>query len=317
VQSLKQDFMDRRNFLRKGFIYTSLAGLYASTLGRIPLLALQRPSVPSIGNYDLVAVRGGEPEAMYKRAMQEMGGMQRFVKRGQRVVVKPNIGWDVPSDRAGNTNPGLVAAIVRDCLAAGASRVFVFDNTCDNWQRCYQNSGIEDAVKKAGGQMVPGNLERYYRAVNILGGKRLTSAKVHEQLLDADVFINVPVLKHHGSTTVTVAMKNLMGVVWDRRYWHRNDLHQCIADFCTFRKPDLNIVDAYLVMTQNGPKGTSTADLSLMKSLLVSTDIVAVDAASTLIFGAQPENIGHIRIANEMKIGKMNLSSLNIKRVAV
>ena len=309
--------MDRRNFIRKSFIYTSLVGLYASTLGRIPLLASQRSAAPSRGNYDLVAVRGGEPAAMYKRAMQEMGGMQRFVKRGQRVVVKPNIGWDVPAERAGNTNPELVAAIVRDCLEAGASRVFVFDNTCDNWQRCYQNSGIEEAVKQAGGQMVPGNLERYYRDVTIPGGKRLTSAKVHEQILDSDVFINVPVLKHHGSASITVAMKNLMGVVWDRRIWHRNDLHQCIADFCTFSKPDLNIVDAYLVMTQNGPKGTSTADLSLKKSLLVSTDIVAVDAASALIFGTQPENIGHIRIGDEMKIGKMDLSGLNIKRVAV
>lgn len=309
--------MNRRDFIQKGFIYSALAGLYTSTLGRIPLFAAQQQGSPARGNYDLVAVRGGEPVAMYKRAMQEMGGIQRFVKRGQRVVVKPNIGWDVPADRAGNTNPELVAAIVSDCLAAGASRVFVFDNTCDNWQRCYQNSGIEEAVKRAGGQMVPGNLERYYRDVNIPGGKRLTSAKVHEQILDSDVFINVPVLKHHGSTTVTVAMKNLMGVVWDRRFWHRNDLHQCIADFCTYRKPDLNIVDAYLVMTQNGPKGTSTADLSLKKSLLVSTDIVAVDAASALIYGTQPENIGHIRIGDEMKIGKMDLSSLNIKRVAV
>lgn len=254
---------------------------------------------------------------MYRRAIQEMGGMQRFVKRGQRVVVKPNIGWDVPPDRAANTNPDLIGAIVKDCLDAGASRVFVFDNTCDNWQRCYQNSGIEEAVRRAGGQMVPGNLERYYRDVEIPGAQRLKTAKVHEAILDNDVFINVPVLKHHGSTTVTIAMKNLMGIVWDRRYWHRNDLHQCIADFCTYSKPTLNIVDAYLVMTKNGPKGTSTADLSLMKSLLVSTDIVAIDAASALIFGTQPENIGHIKIGDEMKIGKMDLSGLNIKRVAV
>jgi uncharacterized protein (DUF362 family) len=309
--------MDRRDFIRKGFIYSALAGLYSSTIGRIPLLAAQRPAGQSTGNYDLVAVRGGEPVAMYRRAIQEMGGMQRFVKRGQRVVVKPNIGWDVPPDRAANTNPDLIGAIVKDCLDAGASRVFVFDNTCDNWQRCYQNSGIEEAVRRGGGQMVPGNLERYYRDVEIPGAQRLKTAKVHEAILDNDVFINVPVLKHHGSTTVTIAMKNLMGIVWDRRYWHRNDLHQCIADFCLFRKPDLNIVDAYLVMTQNGPRGTSTADLAIKKSLLVSTDIVAIDAASTLIFGTQPENIGHIKIAAEMNLGKMNLDSLNIKRVAI
>ena len=308
--------MDRRQFLRKGFIFSTLAGMYASTIGRIPAFSATRQAGAG-GNYDLVAVRGGEPVEMYRKAMVEMGGMQRFVRRGQTVVVKPNIGWDVSPERAANTNPQLVGAIVEDCLKVGARRVFVFDNTCDNWQRSYQNSGIEAAVRDAGGQMVPGNLERYYQEVSIPGAQRLKTAKVHEQILNTDVFINVPVLKHHASTSVTIAMKNLMGIVWDRRYWHRNDLHQCIADFCLYRKPDLNIVDAYLVMTQNGPRGTSTADLALMKSLLISQDIVAIDAASSLLFGTQPRDVGHIRIGEEMNIGTANLETLNIKRVIV
>ncbi len=308
--------MDRRQFLTKGLIFSTIGGFYASTIGRFRAFGARNISAQA-GNFDLVAVRGGEPVQMYRRAMQEMGGMQRFVKRGQRVVVKPNAAWDVSPERAANTNPELVGAIVKDCVDAGAGQVFVFDHTCDNWERCYANSGIEDAVKSAGGQMVPGNFERNFRDVKIPGAKRLTDVKVHEQILDADVFINVPVLKHHGATTVTVAMKNLMGVVWDRREWHRNDLHQCIADFCLYRKPDLNIVDGYRVMTQNGPKGTSTSDLALMQSLLISPDIVAVDAASALIFGAQPRDIGHIRIGAEMKIGNINLDQLNIKRIAI
>lgn len=309
--------MNRRNFLRKGAMYSALGAVYGYVAGIHRLFGMQQPGARPSGNYDLVAVRNGEPVDMYRRAIQEMGGMQRFVRRGQRVVVKPNIGWDVPPERAANTNPDLVGAIVKDCLAAGASRVMVFDNTCDNWQLSYRNSGIEAAVRQAGGQMVPGNLERFYREVEIPGARRLRRAKVHELILDNDMVINVPVLKHHGSTGVTIAMKNLMGVVWDRRFWHSNDLHQCIADFCLFHKPQLNIVDAYLVMTRNGPRGTSTADLALMKSLLISTDIVAVDAASTLIFGSQPRNIGHIRIGAEMGIGQMNLDALNIKRVAL
>jgi uncharacterized protein (DUF362 family) len=308
--------MDRRQFIRKGFIYSALGSLVASTIGKIPAFGIKNSSSNN-NRYDLVAVRGGEPVDMYQRAIRELGGMQTYVKPGQRVVVKPNIGWDTPPERAANTNPDLVGAIVKDCLGAGASQVFVFDHTCDNWEKTYENSGIEAAVKAAGGQMVPGNFERNFRDVKIPGAKRLTEAKVHEQILDADVFINVPVLKHHGSTTVTIAMKNLMGVVWDRRYWHRNDLHQCIADFCLFRKPDLNIIDGYLVMKQNGPKGTSTADLTMMKSLLISSDIVAVDAASTLIFGAQPSEIGHLQIAHDMHIGNINLDQLNIKRIAV
>ncbi len=302
--------MDRRQFLRKGFVFSALGSLYAGTIGRIPGFAMSASD-----DYDLVAVRGGEPVEMYRRAMEEMGGMKKFIKPGQTVVLKPNASWDVPPQRAANTNPDLMKAIVEDCVAAGAGRVFAFDHTCDNWERSYDNSGVAEAVRQGGGQMLHANLERYYRDVSIPGAKRLTTAKVYERLMEADVFINIPVLKHHASTTITIAMKNLMGVVWDRRFWHRNDLHQCIADFCLYRKPDLNIVDAYLVMTRNGPRGTSEADLTRMRSLLISKDIVAVDAAGAMMLGHEPGDIAHLRIAAEMNIGNINLDDLNIRRV--
>jgi len=308
--------MDRRQFLRRGFIYSALGSLYASTLGRIPAFAAgNKPAGP--GNYDLVAVRGGEPVEMFRRAMEEMGGLGLYVKPGQTVVLKPNASWDVPPERAANTNPALVGAIVEDCLKAGARQVYVFDNTCDNWERSYQNSGVADAVREAGGQMLHAHLERYYQEVSIPTGKRLKTAKVYERLIDSDVFINIPVLKHHASTSITIAMKNLMGIVWDRRFMHRNDLHQCIADLCFYRKPDLNIVDAYLVMTQNGPKGISEADLTRMRSLLVSPDILAVDAAGAMMLGHQPEEIGHLRIGAEMNLGNIRLDELNIKRLVI
>lgn len=308
--------MNRRDFIKKSFLYSAVASLFTAFVGKVSPLFGFKASV-SAGNYDLVAVRGGDPVTMFKKGIQEMGGMGKFVKQGQTVVVKPNIGWDVTPERAANTNPELVGAIVKECLKVGARRVFVFDNTCDQWQRCYTNSGIEKAVNDAGGQMVPGNLERYYKDVNISGAKRLNHAKVHDLILDSDVFINVPVLKHHASTSLTIAMKNLMGAVWDRRFWHRNNLHQCIADFCLYCKPELNIVDAYLVMTRNGPRGTSTADLSLMRSLLISTDIVAIDAASTLLFGSQPDDIAYIKLADQMGLGTSDLSKLNIQRVVI
>ncbi len=307
--------MNRRQFLQKGVIYSALGSLYASTLGRIPALALNSSQGP--GKYDLVAVRGGEVVEMYRRAMQEMGGMERYIKPGQRVALKPNASWDVPPERAANTNPELMAAIVEDCLKAGAGSVFAFDHTCDNWERSYANSGVAEAVRAAGGQMLHANMERDYTEVAIPGAKRLTKAKIYQRLLDADVFINIPVLKHHASTTVTIAMKNLMGVVWDRRFWHRNDLHQCIADFCLWRRPDLNIVDAYLVMTQNGPRGTSTADLTRMRSMLVSSDIVAVDAAGAMLLGHEPGNIAHLRIGDEMKVGRIRLEDLHIRRLVL
>lgn len=192
---------------------------------------------------------------MFDKALPALGGIQAFVPQGSRVLVKPNIGWDLPPERAGNTHPGLVGHIVSQCVAAGAGQVQVFDHTCDNWRRCYKNSGIEAAVKAAGGTMISGDSQGYYKTVALPQGVRLKETQVHQALLDADVFINVPVLKHHSSSMVTIGMKNLMGVVWDRWYWHRNDLHQCIADFASFRKPDLTVVDAYNVMMRNGPRG--------------------------------------------------------------
>lgn len=267
--------------------------------------------------YDLVAVRGGEPALMLDRAMFSLGGMQNFVPRGSKVLVKPNIGWDVAPEQAGNTNPKLVARIIEHCIDAGAKQVSVFDHTCDPWAQCYRNSGIEQAVKSAGGRMVSGDNEGYYQTVPVVGGRRLKETKVHELLLDADVFINVPVLKHHSSSLITVGMKNLMGVVWDRWYWHRNDLHQCIADFAGYRKPDLTIVDAYRVMKQNGPRGISVNDIVPMKSLLVSTDPVAADAAAAMMFGSDPLDIRHIELAAGMNIGQMDLKQLNINRIKI
>lgn len=306
--------MERRNFLKNltlGALAGSLAARWAGALA-----AETQPTPSPAGFPDLVAVKGGEPAQMFDKAMEALGGMQRFVKKGQKVVVKPNIGWDVVPERAANTNPELIGHIVKRCLEAGATEVFVFDNTCDNWLKCYETSGIEKAVKKAGGKIVPGNEEKFYKPVTI-SGKVLKNASVHELILSSDVFINVPVLKHHSSADVSIAMKNLMGIVWDRRWWHRNNLHQCIADFAGFRKPDLNVIDAYRVMMKNGPRGVSEADVKIMKSLIVSPDIVAADAAATKLMGNEPGNIGHIRLAHEMKIGTMDLASLTIQRISI
>lgn len=304
--------MDRRDFLKNVLggtvvVGSSLAfGDYPQVFGATGIQAMP---------YDLVAVKGGEPDQMFNKAMASLGGIQNFVPKGSKVVVKPNIGWDVPPDRGGNTHPKLVKCIIEQCLQAGAREVSVFDHTCDSWSRCYKNSGIESAVKDAGGKIVPGNNEGYYQTVSVPQGKRLTETKVHELVLEADVFINVPVLKHHTSSMVTIGMKNLMGIVWDRWYWHRNDLHQCIADFVSYRKPTLTVVDAYNVMKQNGPRGVSVGDVVNMKSLIVSTDPVAADAAAAMIFGTQPSDIRHIQLAADMGLGKINLKELTINRI--
>jgi uncharacterized protein (DUF362 family) len=304
--------MDRRRFLKNVMGGGIVAGS-AVAFGNFGQLLAATGSLAPV--YDLVAVRGGEPGEMFDQAMASLGGMQAFVPRGSRVVVKPNIGWDVTPERGGNTNPALVQRIVEHCLQAGAREVSVFDHTCDPWKQSYKNSGIERAVRDAGGKIVPGNNEGYYQKVSVPGGKRLAEVKVHGLLLESDVLINVPVLKHHSSTMLTVGMKNLMGVVWDRGFWHRNDLHQCIADFISYRRPTLTVIDAYNVMKQNGPRGVSTADIVQMQALIVSADPVAADAAAAKLFGVEPEDIRHIQLAAQMNLGSMDLSSLSINRI--
>ena len=269
---------------------------------------------------DLVAVMGGEPEAMLDKALETLGGIGNYVKKGQKVVIKPNIGWDRTPELAGNTNPDLIKALVKRCLGAGAEKVTVFDHTCDNWQKCYASSGIADAVKEAGGVIVPANDEQYYKEVSIPGGVTLKKAKIHEALLEADVWFNVPILKNHGGAKLSCAMKNMMGIVWDRRYFHQQDLQQCIADICTWqKKPALHIVDAYRMMFQNGPQGRSAADVATLKSLIVSPNIIAADTASLALFN-QVEKLDmaavtHITKGEALHLGSTDLKKINIKRI--
>jgi uncharacterized protein (DUF362 family) len=309
--------MDRREFFKKS-ILTGIATGAAMTFGDFSkIFAGKLPPEMPTGPYDLVAVKGGEPAQMFDKAIESLGGMKAFVKKGQTVVVKPNIGWDTTPARAANTNPELVKRIIEQCFNAGAKSVHVFDNTCDNWNKCYENSGIQKAVGDAGGKLVPGNIESNYKEVDVKSGKKLKNAKVHELIVNSDVFINVPVLKVHSSSQITACMKNHMGIVWDRRFWHRNDLHQCIADFAAYRKPNLNVVDAYRVMTKNGPRGVSDDDVVLMKSLILSKDIVAADAAAAKMLGLEPSSIPYIQLAHEAGLGAIDLSKLSINRIKI
>jgi uncharacterized protein (DUF362 family) len=303
--------MDRREFLKTAFNFSILTGVAMAAGNSITFGATAATAMP-----DLVAVKGGEPGAMFDVAVNALGGMRKFVKKGQSVLVKPNIGWDVAPEYGANTNPKLVYQIIKSAFEAGAKKVSVFDHTCDSWEECYRNSGIEAAVKSAGGTMVPGNQKEYYRDVDVPGGVSLKKAKVHELLIDSDVFINVPVLKSHGSAGLTIAMKNLMGVVWDRRSWHATNLHQRIADFAAYRKPDLTIIDAYRVIMSHGPKGIqSLDDVANMGSLLASWDMVAADAAAAKLFGQMPKDVSYIKLAAEKGLGRMDIEKLNIKKI--
>lgn len=313
--------MDRRNFL-KAVALTGTALAIKNTKAMSTMVQNFNPKVAGTvaSNYDLVAVLGGEPVAMFRKAMTEMGGMGKFIKKGDKVVVKPNIGWDKTPEMAANTNPQLVGEIISQCIKAGAKEVIVFDHTCDDWTKCYANSGIETAAKSAGAKIVPAHLGTYYKDVLLPKGVVLKSAKIHQAIVNCDKWINVPILKNHGGAQMTISMKNYMGIVWDRGVFHKNDLQQCIADICTYEKrPILNVVDAYRLMKTSGPRGKSEADVVLSKGLFMSQDIVAVDTAATNFFNQVREmplaRVSYLAKAQSQKVGSMNLDKMKVKKI--
>ena len=303
---------------RREFLKTGLALGAAVSLGRWPAPAAAEDRASGAPPRSrLAAVRDGTRAALVDKALEALGGIGAFVQAGQTVCLKPNIGWDAPPERGANTHPELVGHLVRRCLEAGAKSVSVFDNPCDQWQLTYEHSGIEKAARDAGARVVNGKDESLYREVEIPGGVKLKRALVHSLVLDSDVLLNVPVLKHHSGTGMTAAMKNLMGVVWDRGFYHQNNLHQAIADFLTLRRPTLNVLDAYHPMVRNGPRGRTAADLIEMRTLLVSTDPVALDAAAAKLLGLEPAKVAYIRIADEMKLGTMDLTQVEVLRFSL
>ena len=313
--------MDRRNFLKT----IALSGATLTTIKDAEAMSILKQSFQTThaaDKYDLVAVMGSEPEIMFRQAITEMGGMGNFIKRGDKVCVKPNIGWDQPPEMGADTNPKLVAEIIKQCFDAGAKEVVVFDHPCDEWRKCYANSGIEAAAKAAGAKVMPAHQESYYKEVSVPKGKNLKSAKIHEAIVDSDKWINVPCLKNHGGAQLTISMKNYMGIVWDRGYFHAHDLQQCIADICTYEKrPVLNVVDAYRIMKTNGPRGKSPSDVVLAKGLFVSQDIVAVDTAAANFFNQvrkiPVESVKHIVNAQALGLGTKDLDKLNIRRIKI
>jgi uncharacterized protein (DUF362 family) len=305
--------MDRREFLKKSAALGFGAGLLILPKGLrgAITLAAQENSYP-----DLVALRGGTPRAMFERGMREIGGMGRFVSRGQTVVIKPNMSFDLAPEFAANTSPELVAAVVAQCRDAGARRVVIVDHSLAHWERSSKNSGILEAAKNAGAVYAQAEREGYYQKVAVKG-RRLKETAIHEAVLEADVFISVPVLKHHGGAGVSGSIKNLMGCVWNRRAYHSGGLQTCIADFLYAKKPDLNIVDAYRVITRNGPGGGNLADVAQLGSMIISPDIVAADSAAFALVNRRQGEVEYVRLASEAGLGQMDLSKLNISRVNV
>ena len=309
--------MDRREFLKAG----AMAAAFAAVASKLPA-QIANAAVETDGEKnnetkpDVVAVRNGEPVEMFRKGIEALGGMAAFVKPGQSVCVKPNIGWNRAPEYAADTNPDLVGEIVKQCLAVGASKVEVFDNTCNEWSACYQTSGIRAAVEAAVGVMHPGNdySDTWYADRECPGAVVMKKARIHKTLLAADVVINVPICKHHGAARFTGILKNWMGVVQDRRWMHQNNMPQSIADSYLYRPADLNVLDAYRILLR-GPQGGNLNDVQNPKYLVISKDPVVVDAMGVKIMDYDVNAVPYIAMAEKHGLGIADVGKHNVLRL--
>ncbi|MCU0639688.1 MAG: DUF362 domain-containing protein [Candidatus Krumholzibacteria bacterium] len=263
-------------------------------------------SLPGEDPTTFAVVRGGDPAAAVRKAVDMLGGMGSFVKTGDVVFVKPNISWDRRPEQAATTNPAVVETVVAMVREAGASRIIVADNACNEARRTYKTSGIREAAERAGAE-VPFMEKRKFRMID-LGGEVMKDWEVYTEAIEADKIINLPVAKHHGLSNVTLSMKNLMGLIGGRRDLLHQKLPECVVDLTAFFKPALTILDAVRLLRVNGPQGGTLGDVVRLDTIAASTDQVKIDAFGISLFeGAEfdtnPLSFPHVRIAQAKGLG--------------
>lgn len=303
--------MDRREFIRQ----TLKAALAVTAVGSVPILSwLPRPTLAAAGS--TVAVRMGQDiPLLVRQTCDALGGMSQFVKRGETVVVKPNIGWDRTPELAANTNPLVVRTVVELCLEAGAKQVRVFDRPCNDPRRCYVQSGIQGAVESIRSDRV--RMEhmdrRGWQELDIAQGVELRRWEFYRPALEADRFINLPIAKHHGLSTVTLGMKNIMGVIGGNRGRLHRQIDEALCDINLIVPSDLTLIDATRILVANGPQGGRAEDVRRLDTLVASADIVAVDSIAATLLGHQPDAIPTLVTASRRGLGIADLA--RIRRV--
>lgn len=304
--------LSRREFLK----LTAVSALALNGLAKNAF------SQESNSRLDLVVAKSDSPSKATIDAIEALGGIGKFVRSGDVVVIKPNVAFPNPPEWGSTTNPEVVIAIVKLCLDANARSILIIDHPVTKPKQCLTRTGINDAVNKIASDKVKVSMEmerRSYTEVKLEKAKALEKTDVHKSILKADVFINIPVAKSHSTTTVSFGMKNLMGLIWDRSYLHQKiDLHQGIADLSTFIKPSLIIMDASKALITRGPEGPGRTEK--LNTIISGIDPVAVDAYTVTLSSwngrkYKPEDIRHISSAYEMKLGEMNIDKLAIKQI--
>jgi uncharacterized protein (DUF362 family) len=300
--------MDRRKFLK--FAAFTCGGLACGE--RFSLL-----SAGAAEKHDLVVAQGNgkSPAEITRAAIDAFGGMGKFVSRGDVVVVKPNMAWDRLPEQAANTNPEVVAAIVKLCFEAGAKKVKVFDRSVNDPRRCYRQSGIADAAAALGAEVSHID-ERRFSDIPIKG-QVLKSWPLYRDIIEADKIINVPVAKHHGLAKLTMAMKNWMGVMGGERGRIHQRIGESLSDVALVIKPTLTLLDAIRILTANGPQGGKLQDVKRLDTVVAGTDQVAIDSYGATLFGMKGSDLSYVKAGAAAGIGTMDLSRLKIKKLNI
>ena len=287
--------MNRRQFLRT-------AAIASFGLAARRLLPLDIGSAAEVG-----VVRSTNIEAAVRKAVELVGGIGRYVGRGDIVAVKPNIAFNSPPQYKATTDPLVVRTIVDLCFRSGAAKVYLFDRTVSNPRLSYVTSGIERAAEQAGAKVlyVDEVSSKLYKKITVADGVYLKETLVNKYILESDVFINLPVAKQHSTAGLTMGMKNLMGITGDNRSrWHW-DIHEAISDINMAVKSDLTVVDATAIMTQRGPTGGSLSYLEDTDTIIASPGVAQADAETAILFGKKPAELGYLRLAEQKGLGSI------------
>lgn len=286
--------MDRRTFLKATSFLTGAA-----------LLTPKKIFGDSQKYQLLVRIENGTPEQMIRKSFELLGGISRFIDKGDYVLVKPNISWDRRPEQAATTNPELVAAVVRECYSAGAKKVLIVDNTCNDARRSYKNSRIQEMAAAAGAD-VRFAREAHFADTPIPNGIALHEWPIHREVFRADKLINIPILKHHSLSGITMGFKNMMGFLGGNRGRIHRSFDENIVDINRVIVPHLTILDAIRVLRRNGPSGGNIGDVDNLNTILAGTDRVLVDAWGAKLFGLNPTDLPYLQLAYKEGMGQID-----------
>ena len=277
----------------------------------LPVSRLGAFNAPQAPAATFGVARGTDTAAIVRKAVELVGGMGSFVDKGDVVFVKPNISWDKKPEQAATTNPVVVETVVRMVAEAGAKKIIVADNACNDARRTYKRSGIKEAAEGAGAK-VPFMEKRRFVSTN-LGGSVMSDWEVYREAMEADKIINIPIAKHHGLSDVTLSMKNLMGLIGGRRDLLHQNLPECVVDLTAYFKPALNILDSVRLLKANGPQGSTLKDVVELNTVAASADPVRIDAFGISLFGDaifsnDPGAFPHIEEAVKRGLGRSDFS---------